>query len=108
MTSDHASPQSKGGAARAEKLTTEQRREIALRAAEARWARVNDPNHLPEADTAGVLTIGDVDLDVYVLLDRRRVIAKRAMATVLGLKSEGGNAFMRTMSRDGIRSVLTE
>ncbi len=108
MATDDKSPQSKGGAARAEKLTTEERREIAIRAAQARWARVNDPNRLPEADTAGVLTIGDVDLDVYVLDDRRRVIAKKAMATVLGLKSEGGNAFMRTMSREGIRSVLTD
>lgn len=38
----------------------------------------------------------------------RRVIAKKAMASALGLKSEGGNAFMRTMSRDGIRSVASE
>ncbi len=100
------SPQSQGGAARAKKLTTEQRREIALRAAEARWARVGDPNRIPEATTAGVLTIGDVGLDVYVLEDRRRLISKKAMANALHLKSEGGNAFLRTMSRQGIRSVL--
>ena len=101
-------PQSLGGRARSDKLTTEQRREIAKRAAEARWAKVNDPDRLPQAETAGVLTIGDVGLDVYVLDDRRRVIAKKGMANVLHLKSEGGNAFMRTMSREGIRSVLNE
>jgi P63C domain-containing protein len=101
-------PQSKGGQERARQLTTEQRREIALRAAQARWARVRDPNRLPEAETDGVLTIGDVGLDVYVLKDRRRVINKKAMARALHLKSEGGNAFMRTMSRKGIRSVISE
>src|SRR5437879_627961 len=100
------SPQSKGGHERARQLTTEQRREIALKAAEARWARVRDSNRLPEAEAGGVLTIGDVGLDVYVLNDRRRVINKKAMARGLHLKSEGGNAFMRSMSRKGVRSVL--
>lgn len=101
-------PQSKGGTARAANLTKHQRREIALRAAEARWAKVNDPTRKPEAETAGTLTIGDVDLSVYVLDDRRRLIAKRAMATVLHLKSAGGNAFMHTMTRPGVRSALSE
>lgn len=101
-------PQSQGGRERARRLTTEQRREIALKAAQTRWAKINDPNRLPEAVTDGVLTIGDVGLNVYVLNDRRRVINKRAMAQALHLKSEGGNAFMRTMSREGVRSVLTE
>ena len=30
------------------------------------------------------------------------------MANALGLKSEGGNAFMRTVTRKGIRSVIDE
>src|SRR5262245_8048513 len=101
-------PQSLGGQIRAQRLTTEQKREIALKAAEARWARIRDPHRLPEAVSAGVLTIGDIGLDVYVLDDRRRLINKAAMAKALSLKSEGGNAFMRTMSRRGIRSVLSE
>jgi hypothetical protein len=102
------SPQSRGGQERARLLTTEERREIALKAAEARWARVRDPNRITEAETDGVLAIGDVELDVYVLKDRRRVFSKRAMARALHLKSEGGNAFLRTMSRKGVRSVLDE
>jgi hypothetical protein len=102
------SPQSQGGQERARRLTTEQKREIALRAAETRWAKVRDPNRLPEAVTAGVLYVGDVGLDVYVLDDKRRVVNKAAMAKALMLKSEGGNAFMRTMSRRGVRSVLSE
>lgn len=106
MAEDTPTPQSKGGDERARRLTSEERREIALKAAQARWAKVHDPNRLPEAETAGVLTIGDVDLDVYVLNDRRRVISKKAMARALHLKSAGGNAFMRTMSRKGVRSAL--
>lgn len=105
MTISH---QSKGGHARARQLTTERRREIAIKAARARWERIHDPNRLPEAETDGTLQIGDVELDVYVLDDRRRVISKKAMARALHLKSEGGNAFMRTMSRKGVRSVLTQ
>lgn len=97
-----------GGHERARRLTTEQRREIAQKAAEVRWARIRDPNRIPEADSDGVLRIGDVDLDVYVLKDRRRVINKKAMARALHLKSEGGNAFMRTMSRKGVRSAVSE
>jgi hypothetical protein len=100
--------QSRGGIERARRLSTEQRREIALRAAEARWARINDRDRLPEANTDGVLSIGDVDLDVYVLDDRRRVISKKAIARALHLKSAGGNAFLRTMSRKGVRSVLPD
>jgi hypothetical protein len=101
-------PQSQGGKERARRLTTEQRRQIALSAAKARWAKVNDPSRLPEANTDGVLTIGDVGLDVYVLKDKRRVISKMAIARALHLKSAGGNAFMRTMSRKGVRSALPE
>ncbi|WP_198040736.1 P63C domain-containing protein [Phaeobacter inhibens] len=101
-------PQAQGGKARAKKLTSEERRAIAKAAAEARWAKIKDPNRIPEAESDGILQIGEVSLDVYLLDDGRRVISKRAMANALGLKSEGGNAFMRTMTRKGIRSGLTE
>lgn len=102
------SPQSRGGTSRAQKLTTEQRSEIAKNAAAARWQRIRDPQRVPEADSQGVLHIGDVGLEVYVLDDKRRVISKKAMANALRLQSEGGNAFLRTMSRKGVRSVLSD
>lgn len=102
------SGQSKGGIVRAESLSTEQRREIATKAARARWAKIKDPNSVTEAVTDGTLKIGDVELDVYVLKDRRRVISMRAMGRALGMKSEGGNIFARTMARKGVRSALSE
>ncbi len=105
MTKDIGSA---GGNARAAKLTSEQRSNIAKAAARARWAKLKDPDRMPEAMSDGVLKIGDIPLDVYRLNDERRLISKKGMAAALGLKSEGGNAFMRTMTRKGIRSGLPE
>ena len=87
---------------------SEARRLRAQQAAEARWSKIKNPEALPEAEDDGVLKIGEVEVDVYLLRDKRRVISKKAIARVLGLKSEGGNAFLRTMTREGIRSGLPE
>lgn len=100
--------QSRGGEARAKSLTTEVRREIASRAAKARWAKINDPNTLPTASLRGSLTIGDVTVQAYRLNDGRRVISKKGMADVLALKSTGGNAFLRSMTRPGVRSEIDQ
>lgn len=99
-------PQSLGGRARATSLSSEERRQIALRAAEARWARITDPTYLPKATHQGPLQIGDVTVDAYRLRDNRRMISKAAMARALNLKSAGGNAFLRTMTRKGLRSAI--
>jgi len=61
---------------------------------------------LPKATHQGQMAIGDLLLDCYVLEDGRRVFHKRGMARALGLKSEGGNAFMKTMQRKGLGSEL--
>ncbi len=92
------SPQTLGGEARAERLSATERSEIAKAAAAARWSLPEERGDIPEARSQGVLTIGDVTIDCYVLKDRRRLIHKRAMARALGLKSDGGNAFMKTLS----------
>lgn len=69
-----------------------------------------DPNEIeiPHATHQGQMPIGDLLLDCYVLDDGRRVFHKRGMAKALGMKSEGGNAFMKVMSRKGIGSALPE
>jgi hypothetical protein len=54
------------------------------------------------------MLVGEVELDCYVLADGRRVIHKRGMAKALNLKSAGGNAFLRSMTRKGIGSELDE
>ncbi len=63
---------------------------------------------LPVATHQGQMTIGDLTLDCYVLADGRRVLHKGGMARALGLKSEGGNAFMKTMQGKGLGSRLPE
>lgn len=100
------SPQKKGGQARARSLSSTRRREIAREAARVRWERISDPSNLPRATHQGVLRIGDVEVEVYRLKDGRRLIAKKAMAKALMLKSEGGNAFLRTVTRKGVRSAI--
>ena len=103
-----SSPQSKGGAARARNLTSDQRREIALQAARARWERVGDKGELPVTSHRGPLRIGDIEVEAFRLRDGRRVISKKGMATALTLKSTGGNAFLRSMTRPGVRSEIDE
>lgn len=104
----------KGGAARAAKLTPARRSEIARAAALKRHtprpAEVSNPKEidLPYATHQGQMALGDLMLDCYVLSDGRRVFHKRGMAKALGLKSEGGNAFMKTMQRKGLGSVLPD
>ena len=100
-------PQQKGGAARARNLSSAERSQIAKTAAKARWAKISDPNRLPVATHAGPLHIGDVEVQAYRLDDGRRVISKRGMAEALTLKSAGGNAFLRSMTRPGVRSEIS-
>lgn len=107
---DDSTPQSKGGRARADQLSPEERREIARRGAQARWDRVRQFQQsdvdLPKATHQGKMAVGSLELDCYVLEDGRRVFHKRGMARALGMKSEGGNVFMRAMQRKGLGSEL--
>lgn len=105
---------SKGGKARANVLTLEQRREIARNAVRTRWekaGKLKQPDGAGEAadqaaaDAAeapvksgmpfsmfrGTLTIGDLTVTCHVLNDGRRVIAQREVVRILGHGREGGN-----------------
>ncbi|PXW53108.1 P63C domain-containing protein [Methylobacterium sp. B4] len=103
-----ATPQSQGGIARSQKLTPEERSRSAREAAKARWAKIADPNRLPIATHEAPLKIGAVTVDAYRLDDGRRMISKAAMAAALGLKSTGGSAFLRSMTRPAIRSRISD
>lgn len=63
-------------------------------------------DNLPKATHRGILPIGGLQLDCFVLEDGRRVFHKRGMARALGLKSEGGNAFMKTLGGKKLGSEL--
>lgn len=84
----------KGGAARAAKLTPEQRSEIARKGALARKARIDNPlpeevADLPKAEWGAAdrpLRIGEWEVPCYVLSDKRRVLVQRGMMTALDMK----------------------
>lgn len=68
-----------GGIKRAEKLSPEERQEIAKNAAKKRWAK--EP---PIAAYEGELTIGDSAISCYVLDDGQRILSTRGIMKSLG------------------------
>jgi hypothetical protein len=67
------------GKARAQALSSERRREIAQRAAEARWS-----GHLPQADFEGSFWIGNTEIAAAVLRDETRIITQASFLRALG------------------------
>jgi hypothetical protein len=84
---------SKGGEARARKLSPERRREIALVAVEARWAKAGK-EPVPIATHNGEIEIGDLSIECAVLSDGRRVLSQRGVGRALG-RRHGGTEFRR-------------
>lgn len=79
MEIEQTSGKAIGGKARAESLTSEQRKAIARKAAEARW--VGD---LPVASHEGEFPIADAILSCANLLDGRRIITQATFLRALG------------------------
>ncbi|HEY3349395.1 MAG TPA: P63C domain-containing protein [Thermoanaerobaculia bacterium] len=82
----------RGGRARAEKLTQEQRSDIARKGALARWS----PEALPTAQWGSPdrpLRIGEVELPCYVLDDGRRVLIQKGIRSALGMSLGGKSGF---------------
>jgi len=75
---------SKGGHARADKLTPEERQRIARRAAEARWGI-----DIPKATHAGIITIAGQEIACAVLEDGRRVITQETFLSAVGRSPKG-------------------
>lgn len=73
---------SKGGKARAESLTAEQRRAIAKEAASARWAT-------PRETHAGALRFGNVEIPCSVLDNGTRVLSTQGITRAFGGKTQG-------------------
>jgi len=92
MNSDDVKGKAKGGLARAAALSPEQKREIAKKAALARWGE-----KLPIATHKGNFEKEfGINVECYVLNDKHKtaVISKRGMGSALGF-SEGGDRFTR-------------
>lgn len=85
---DEPKGRAKGGAARAAKLSKEERSAIARKGGLARQAKMDGPK-LPNAEYKGVLKIADLEIPCFVLDDGRRVISGRGMTTAIGMKGRG-------------------
>jgi hypothetical protein len=83
---DEGTPQSLGGKARAEKLSPEERRQIAKGAADARWGGGDEVVRATHGSADRPLTIGAIEIPCYVLEDGRRVLVQRGLMTALDMK----------------------
>lgn len=77
--SDPAQTGRKGGEARAASLSAARRKQIARKAAAARWAA-----KVPKTQYAGTIKIGDAELPCAVLDDGRRVLSQTALYKAFG------------------------
>ncbi|WP_375456243.1 P63C domain-containing protein [uncultured Methylobacterium sp.] len=103
-------PQSKGGSARAEKLTPEQRSQSAREAAKARWdeAAPKVAHGAPDRP----MRIADMEIPCYVLDDNRRVIPTSGMLDTLqmargGSMVKGMNRLELFLARDRINPYVS-
>jgi hypothetical protein len=90
MPEDNISLASMGGKARALKLSSEDRQDIARRAAEARWNKKPEYSLLPKETHTGTLKIGDREILCSVLDNGIRVFSTRSIHRALGSKTKGG------------------
>jgi hypothetical protein len=99
---------SKGGQARKNVLSPEERKEIARTAAQKRWgkkageenkpekiqlapAQPVDADELPQSLLQGKMALGPVELECHVLNDHRRVLTQREIVRVISGGRESGN-----------------
>jgi hypothetical protein len=76
----------RGGIARAQAMTPEERRESALKAASVRWNR-----QIPTALRTGTIYIGELEISCAVLPDGTRLLSERALTKAFGGKRGGAH-----------------
>ena len=74
----------KGGEARAQKMTAEERSESARHAAKDRWEKEKEVADAVCGSPDQPLRIGDVEIECYVLEDGRRVLTQATVLSALG------------------------
>lgn len=112
-TINMTAPQSAGGKARAQKLSAEERAEIARSAAVARWDKqAFDRGEIPllKATHPGTLKIGAIEIPCAVLEDGTRVVTQRGMFVSLGMNKNPTKGQTSTVDRPAFLSAnnLTE
>ena len=85
LAKDEPEGRARGGKARAEALSAEERSDVARRAAHARWH--DDDGHgavIPRATHVGVLRVGDAEIPCAVLEDGRRLLTQGGFLKAIG------------------------
>jgi hypothetical protein len=99
---------SKGGEARAKKLSAERRREIARAAIQARWEKAGKLPPPRATHKGNFKEEFGFDVDCYVLNDESKtaVISQRGMGQALGFSTQGGGRLPRFISGKNIAPYL--
>jgi hypothetical protein len=93
---DKATGRAKGGLARAESLSKKRRKDIATKAATARWS--GDIKQATHGSDDHPLKIGEIEIPCYVLEDETRVLSQRGLQGSLGLSEGGGRGGARKIA----------
>ncbi len=100
MSGNEINPKAIGAIARAKSLSSAERREIAKKAALARWSESGD---IAKAEYKGSINIGELEIDCAVLEDGTRLLSERAITKAFGGK-RGGSHWRR--KKAGMESNL--
>lgn len=98
----------KGGYARAEKLSADERSEIAKKAASARWNSNEKILKATWGSTDRPLKIGNLEIPCYVLEDGTRVLSGRGMQTALALGQKRGQKLNKLINHPGIKPFINK
>ncbi len=114
MSENEKSGKAAGGHARAEALSADERKEIAKRAARARWSEERPmlPDGIKRAiygSTDKLLKIGSVHVECYVLEGGTRVLSGRGMQDAIGLGGEArshGSKLRKFVGAEAIKKFI--
>lgn len=107
-----STPQSEGGKARAEKLSKQERSEIARKGAQERWAKVKSLPQVTHGSADRPLRIGEAEIPCYVLEDGTRVLSQRGTLAALTLaqgstSGAGGDRLSRFVQGKAISQFVS-
>jgi ribosomal protein S25 len=93
----------KGGKARAQSMTPEERSDASRRAVEARWRKAGkEVKSIPKATHVGTLRLGDLEIPCAVLDDGTRLLSQRGVTKALtGAKTISGGHYERVRDAEG-------
>ncbi len=97
------SPQAKGGRTRASRLSAGSRKEIAAKAAEARWGFA-----LPQATHSGDLVVGNRSITCAVLQNGKRVLTQGTFLAAIGIPQKTKSRAVGLRLIEGLPEFLVE